>query len=195
MAVEQMTLPYLQGVSEYRTSPYGYPEVLSAGAYDGVNIRNCLICRIDILSKLTDILTKEIMDKQRDVFYNFMSGNLSATGAVSQVIETYYVYDPHFHKFISELYYFNGDLQVKSLYQVVIETLRKKYLQNAQVLKDWCSQYSIKVLFESRGYLYVRYKDDASIVVPAGYKTEVVSRAKVWNGDMSERELSVRLDS
>ena len=177
-------LPYLRiEVEEYET-PFGYNVVSNLKAYSGVSIRNNVIQRIDIISSMSGCFTDENLEKYRSQIFKIMSGEFTDKDSICKVLTHFYRTDKVFNKFVSTNYYF-GSSAGKTLYGIIIEAFKDKYLEAYNKAYELLRGNYYKVICESEGYLYFATPDrmDFIVAVPAGYKEETISYAKSWKGE------------
>jgi len=176
-------LLYLKVTSEVTTTKYGYCMMTNLNSYR-TTIRNRFIVAYDIVSMLTDFFEVETLEKCRDVIFNIMSGIVVDTEFISEAFETFYLKDSKFRKMLGEIYYFSDLLNCNSLYESVILTLGAKYYELRDRLLEDTHNYHYKKVAESEGKVYLSVPDERiELRVPADCKKEILSNAKIWQGD------------
>lgn len=179
-----VNLPYSKEQSLMKETLNGYTIVDDADYYDDLAVRNNVIVRIDVFGSLKQIFAEESIDRVRKTLFNTMSGLIEDKGVVSNVFQALYMSDNTFKRFLGEIYYFELEDGV-SMYDAVVQKVKKAYDDAFSRAYGNMSARRIKVLFESDGYIYFAVSDvDEPKYVPKGYKMEVVSRAKVWKGNV-----------
>lgn len=180
-------LPYIrEDVTEIETA-YGFTEIIGIEQYKDSVLRDKVVFRIDLLYALSKYFTEETLNKYRTLIYNIVVGNNRNKKLISKILKALYLEDIRFKAYIGEVIYFDESLNVNSLYSVVISSmqdiLRNKKIDLIEALK----KKNVTFVADSHCYIYAAVNDKEIIVsVPAGYREEVVSRAKIWKGDFSK---------
>lgn len=183
MKEEIIELPYLHRDAVRTTYVTGLSEVSGLSDYVGVNIRNRVVCRVDIIAGMTDCFEAENLEKFRNLVFGILSGKICDSAKVSQIFTTLYLNDKTFRKLVGSVYYF-GDLTSQSYYMAIMKELLASYRAKEGKLDRHFANYSLKLLFYANGYAYIAVKDlEGSVCMLEGFKEEVISRAKVWESD------------
>lgn len=189
MAGEYFELPYLRTVTRLNKTKFGYPEIAGCEQYKGVYIRNRVVVRLDILSAFKEFFTAEFLDEHRSAVYVLMSGNISDSKTVSEVMSAFYLADTQFKKYLGMLYYFDDRIYKTSMYTMAICDFKAAYEKYSGIIYKGGGIGGYKVLFESCGYMYIAVRDEVGKArVPAGFKEEVLSYGKLWSGDFERYE-------
>lgn len=179
-------LPYLHMQTTMTTTPTGLIEIKGIQHYQNACIRNRVICRLDILVGLNKYFSDDTLSKYREIVYSIISGNQHDKEKIAQIFKALYLDDEVFRRMLGEIVYFSNDLETVSLYLAVMRRLLKEYNQQKTKIYKAFENVKTKVLFESNGFVYIAPKDEfGAKAIPEGYKEEVVSSARVWQGDFT----------
>jgi len=168
----------------YKTA-LGYQVASNVEDYKGISIRNRVIMKLDVISVMTEMFTCDSLSEYRNIIFNIMSGTILDDGKISNLITCLYIADSVFKKHLTELLYFETDLQSKCPYIAIVSSFRKEYLREVGRLKSITGAQGCKFVIESEGYLYVAVPDRLfELVLPVHVKEEIVSYGKIWSGEI-----------
>lgn len=180
-------LPYIGIMAKDYVTRYGYSMVEGVEKYRGVRCRNNVVIRVDVLSKLTNCFNEAFLTQYRQLVFSFMSGQVLDPDTLVQIIQCFYVQDNTFKMYMGEIFHFK-DNEGKSLYNAVIDDLLLQYKRAINPLLESISERGYKRIVISEGYVYFSIPDEynAKVVLPRGYRKEIVSYAKNWPGTFEE---------
>lgn len=183
--MERISLEYLHVDEIVERTALGFPVINIYPKYRGRSIRNRVIVRFDIVSAMTAYFEQDTLDNYRDIVYGLISGILDEEDVIAGVFEELYLKDFKFRKLLGESYYFDNSLEEASLYEVIILKLITAYNDLNERLANVSRELRYKYIAESEGWAYISVPDQSEVIyVPGDYKEEVVSIAKVWNGQI-----------
>ena len=183
----RVKLLYTKGDYERTTTPFNIEEIQGIeSAYTGKVVRNNVVMRYDMMHALIgEFFEEETIEKYRNAIYNLVVGNNLDTQRVAAIITALYTDDKVFHKRYSELIYFDDECQETSVYAVLIRRVLSCIGNYTEVFGDLLRTYHLRPIATSHLYTYVSFNDvDMELVVPRGYREEVLSVAKVWRGNI-----------
>lgn len=189
----KVDLGYVKGTYNKALTRYKFPVITGIDdAYRGVNIRNRIIVKVDILPVLTMFCTKNTLIDYRGVVFRLMSGVYIESKDISCVMNALYQEDVEFHGYINRQYVFNEMALKESLYTIVCNDMICAYDMYTNYLVDKSRERGYKYVAESEGYVYLSVPDGISKMwVPEKYGVEVVSNAKGWDGSLERYEQEV----
>ena len=164
------------------TTPYGYTELIGIDeAYTGVRLRGKVVVKFDVLSFLKDIFSPIVLEKYRNLVYNFISGKVKDVEKASLILNTLYQEDEVFRKYLGDIYYFSGDADY-SLYENAVLDIKEKLRKSLSVLTDSAVLCGYRVLADSQMYLYCSFNDGYSLPAFQGIDIKVISGHRGWDG-------------
>lgn len=183
-----MELPYLHEIVQLIKTNTGVIYTSGLNMYEGVSIRNNVICKVDMLTFLVgEIMTAASYEEYRDEVLAIAANLSDNVKLISEVLKTLYLKDAKFQAYLGELFYFRKS--ESTLLQRVIHDLSEKLCARRDEVWASVSRCGYKYIAENEGYLYFAVRDNYDDkFLPSGIKGEVVSCAKVWNGLFKERE-------
>ena len=141
--------------------------------------------KLDVISLMTEMFTCDSLSKYRKTIFNIMSGTMLDDDNLSKMFTCLYIADAVFKKYLTELLYFETDLQSKCPYIAIVSSFRREYLREVGWLKSITGAQGCKFIIESEGYLYVAVPDRLfELVLPVQVKEEIVSYGKIWSGEI-----------
>lgn len=174
--------PYTTEVTTYETGITDWKDIELA--YRNRELRNKVVCRIDVLQKLSVYFMPETINEFRAVFLYVMKGLCRDPEMFSTFVKEMLNRDERFRRTIHDIY--NGCPEEISFGEHLINAFANVIMNAEAMYRSFFRGKSQVVICTSDGYLYFSTVDDAGekLVLPEKVDCEVLSYAKNWRGDI-----------
>lgn len=191
--MSHINLDYVKETIDIGSSKFGLPISENVDLYykDKV-IRNRVILKLDIISSLTEYFDESTLSNYRNLIFQMVSGGITNPDLVVKTVNTLYQADATFKFYLGNTFYFNQDTKEKPLYGVIVKGLIQEYVRQRKAIEDNAIGFDYKLIVESNGYYYISGRDlDQEIILPEGFKEEVLSNARTWSGKIKRAKSSI----
>lgn len=164
------------------TAPTGVEVWDGIDYYYNDKFRDKVICRVDAVRMMTDIFSKETLEKYRDVIFNIAASTFGAKELSAKLLALAQI-DEVFAMKLNE-YYYTCDIDC-SFGEYIINSLADRIRCQETRFREFFRGMTPSVICLSLGYLYICVPDiDTPMPMPKEVHTEVISYAKNWKGDI-----------
>lgn len=191
--MSHINLDYVKETIEIGSSKFGLPISENVDVYykDKV-IRNRVILKLDIVSSLTEYFDEATLSNYRNLVFQMVAGGITNPNLAVKTVNTLYQADTTFKFYLGNTFYFNQDTKEKPLYGVIVKGLIQEYFRQRKAIEDNAIGFDYKLLIESNGYYYISGRDlNQEIIIPEGFKEEVLSNARTWSGKIKRAKSSI----
>lgn len=149
--------------------------------FDGLSVRNKVVCRVDLCETLSDFFTKETIQNNRNAILYMAEGLCTDPEILSSALQELVKSDTVFETKITNIFYNMGNNE--SLGKSFLRQLSARFLEADSEYRSFFRGKTEFVICVSDGYLYFAIGDyDYEVELPYDFNVEVLSYARNWKG-------------
>lgn len=186
-------LYYINDEAEIIYNAYGFTFVPSiAEKYRGGTARGRVVLAIRDTRCLRNVFDLTCMDYIliNQILYALSSTTLPCE-VVSEILTVLYRDDPIFHKYLAMMYYAKFITKTQENKDTILDIIMKEISLIVSISMNEMNSHlsGLSYMYTNGIEYYYSFADkgESKVIIPAGYKYEVLTNAKVWDGSIQRQ--------